>query len=58
VPLKLEQTPLLRVLVVVVMIAAGIRLIVWLLMPVWPYLAAALVAFTVIRLVGWYRGRW
>lgn len=42
----------------VVMIAAGIRLIFWLLMPVWPYLAAALVVVTAIRVVGWYRGRW
>jgi hypothetical protein len=41
-----------------VVIAAGIRLIFWLLMPVWPYLAAALAAFTAIRLVRWYRGRW
>jgi hypothetical protein len=40
------------------MIAAGIRVIFWLLMPVWPYLAAAVIAFIAIRLVAWYRGRW
>lgn len=42
----------------VVMVAAGIRLVYWLLEPVAPYLLAALIVFTVVRLVGWYRGRW
>jgi hypothetical protein len=46
------------VLVVVIAIATGIRLIFSLLTPVWPYLAAVLVAVTVIRLLRWYRGRW
>ena len=45
-------------LAVIVAIAAGIRLIFWLLTPVVPYLLAALVVFTVFRLVRWYRGRW
>jgi hypothetical protein len=55
---KLNENPLLRALAVAAMIAAGIRLIFWLLMPVWPYLVAALVVFTAIRLDRWYRGRW
>lgn len=55
---ELNNNPLIRALVVLVMIAAGIRLIFWLLMPVWPYLAAALVIFTVIRLVRWHQRRW
>lgn len=45
-------------LVVIVMVAAGIRLIYELLAPVAPYLLAALVVFTAGRLVSWYRGRW
>ena len=45
-------------LAVVVMIAAGIRLVFWLLAPVWPYLLAALIAFAAVRLYGWWRGRW
>jgi hypothetical protein len=45
-------------LAVIVMVAAGIRLIYWLLVPVAPYLLAALIVFAVIRLVSWYRGRW
>lgn len=42
----------------IVAVAAGIRLIFWLLEPVWPYLLGGLIVFTVIRLVSWYRGRW
>ena len=58
-PLKqLSENPVVRMLAVLVAIAAGIRLIFWLLAPVWPYLMAALIAFAVIRLVSWYRGRW
>ncbi len=38
-------------LAVVVMVAAGIRLVFWLLAPVWPYLLAASIVFTVVRLV-------
>jgi len=41
-----------------VLVAAGIRLIYVLLAPVVPYLLAGLVVFTLVRLVGWYRGRW
>ncbi len=47
-----------RMLAVVVMVAAGIRLVYELLAPVAPYLLAALILFAVVRLVGWYRGRW
>lgn len=42
----------------VIVVAAGIRLIFILLLPVAPYLMAGLVAFTVFKLVSWYRGRW
>lgn len=45
-------------LAVIVLVAAGIRIIFELLCPVLPYLVAALVIFTVIRVVRWYRGRW
>jgi hypothetical protein len=45
-------------LAVVVMVAVGIRLTYELLKPVAPYLLAALIVFTIVRLVGWYRGRW
>jgi hypothetical protein len=55
---QLSENPLIRMLAVVVLIAAGIRLVFWLLAPVWPYLLAAPIVFTVVRLVSWYRGRW
>jgi hypothetical protein len=45
-------------LAVIVLIAVGIRLIFWLLCPVWPYVVGAVMAFTLFRLVRWYRGRW
>jgi hypothetical protein len=45
-------------LAVIVLVAAGIRLVYELLAPVAPYLLAALIVFTVVRLVSWYRGRW
>ena len=45
-------------LAVIVMVAAGIRLVFELLEPVVPYLAVGLVGFTGLRLVSWYRGRW
>jgi hypothetical protein len=48
----------LRVLAVIVLVAAGIRLTIELLEPVWPYLLAGLLVFTVLRLASWYRGRW
>lgn len=54
----MAANPVIRVLVVIVMVAAGIRLIFELLAPVVPYLLAALVVFTILRLTNWYRGRW
>jgi hypothetical protein len=45
-------------LAVIVMVAAGIRLVYELLEPVAPYLLVALIVFSVVRLVSWYRGRW
>lgn len=45
-------------LAVVIMIAAGIRLVFWLLCPVWPYLLAVLIVFAVLRLIAWHRSRW
>jgi len=57
-PLKLSENPVMRVLAVIVSVAAGIRLAIALLEPVWPFLLAALLVFGVIRLAGWYRGRW
>lgn len=45
-------------LAVIILVAAGTRLIFWLLAPVWPYLLAALAMFTLVRLWRWYRGRW
>jgi len=42
----------------IVAVAAAIRLTFWLLQPVMPLLLAAIVAFAVARLVGWYRRRW
>jgi hypothetical protein len=55
---ELNKNPLIRALAVLVMIAAGIRLIFELLAPVWPYLLAALILFSLGRLVTWHRGRW
>ena len=49
---------MIRVLMVIVMVAVGIRVIFWLLTPVAPYLLAALIVFTVVRLFRWYQGRW
>jgi hypothetical protein len=45
-------------LAVMVAIAVGIRLIFELLAPVWPWLMAALIVFSIVRIVSWYRGRW
>jgi hypothetical protein len=45
-------------LAVIVMVAVGIRLIFWLLAPVWPWLLGVLVVLVVVQLVGWYRERW
>lgn len=58
VPLKLSENPVVRMLAVIVLVAAGIRLVFELLAPVAPYLLAVLIVFAVVRLVSWYRGRW
>lgn len=47
-----------RVLAVIILVASGMRLIFWLLCPVWPYLLGAIVAIALFRLVRWYRERW
>src|SRR5581483_8252904 len=56
--LKLIESPLLRVLAVVILVAAGIRLVFELLEPVWPLLAAVLVVFALFQAVRWCRDRW
>lgn len=56
--MRLSDNPVVRMLAVFVVVAAGLRLIYELLRPVWPYLLAALVVFTVLRLLRWYRERW
>jgi len=45
-------------LAVIVLVAAGIRLVFWLLAPVWPYILTALIVFAAVRVVAWYRQRW
>ncbi len=53
------ENPIVRLLVGLVAIAAALRLIWWLIQPVLPALAVAVVAFAVIRIVSWYRDdRW
>ena len=47
-----------RMLAVIVLVAAGIRLIYELLEPVAVWLLVALIVFAIVRVVGWYRGRW
>jgi hypothetical protein len=42
----------------ILLVAAGIRIIFWLLTPVIPYLVAGVIAFTILKLISWYRGRW
>lgn len=49
---------MIRMLVVVVAVAAGIRLTFELLEPVWPYLLAVLFGIAVVRIVSWWRNRW
>jgi hypothetical protein len=56
--LKLCEEPVIRVLAVIVAAAAGIRFAIWLLWPVFPYIAAALIVFALLRVTRWYRGRW
>jgi hypothetical protein len=55
---KLCENPLIRMLAVIIAIAAGIRLIYELLKPVMLYLLVAVLFLAVVRLVSWYRGRW
>ena len=52
------NNPFVRVLIGIVAIAAALRLTWLLIEPVLPALAVAVVAFAVIRVVSWYRGRW
>lgn len=49
---------MIRMLAVVVAVAAGIRLTLDLLAPVWPYLAVAVVGLLMLRALVWWRGRW
>ena len=53
-----EHNAFVRWLAGIVAVAAAIRLTFWLLEPVMPWLLAGVVVFAVVRLVGWYRGRW
>lgn len=48
------RNPIIRVLAVIVAVAAGIRLIFWLLAPVIPWLLAVLAVAVVCKVVGWY----
>lgn len=51
--------PVMRLLVAVVAIAVAIRVVWLLIQPVLPALAVAVVAFAVLRIVGWWRDeRW
>ena len=52
------NNPVIRVLAVVVAIAASVRLIFELLEPVWPFLLVALIALGLLRAMRWWRGRW
>ncbi len=56
--MNLNDNPVVRVLAVMVTIAAGIRLIYVLLAPVAPWLLAGLIVFAAVRIVTWYRDRW
>jgi len=56
---SLSENPLIRMLAVIVAVAAGIRLIYYLLAPVFPWLVAVVVAFGIYKLVKWLRyERW
>ena len=57
-PLKLSESPVVRVLAVIVAIAVGIRIVFWLLEPVWPYLVAVLVIWAAWQIWVWWRSRW
>jgi predicted PurR-regulated permease PerM len=56
--MNLNDNTIVRALAVMVAVAAGIRVIFWLLTPVMPYLAASLICFAVFRLARWCRNRW
>jgi hypothetical protein len=47
-----------RLIVLLVVIAAGIPLILCLIALLFPYLLALAVGVLILRLVSWYRGRW
>ena len=55
---NLGESPFMRMLATIVMIAASIRLVYWLLAPVWPYLLATAVITAVFLIVRWHRSRW
>lgn len=55
---NLNENAAVRMLAVIVMIAAGIRIVYWLLLPTLRFLIVIMIAFAVVRVVGWYRGRW
>lgn len=53
-----EHNPLVRMLVAMVLVAAGIRLVYELLLPVLPVLVVGIAVIVIWRLVRWYRERW
>lgn len=55
---KLSENPVLRVLAVIVLIAAGIRLTFELLEPIWPQLLGVLIALALLRTAWWWHRRW
>lgn len=57
-PLKLNQNPAVQVLAAIIAVAAGIRIVFWLLAPVWPYLLVAFVVWGLWRLRHWWINRW
>jgi hypothetical protein len=52
------DSPWLRFLAGIVAVAVAIRLIYELLLPVLPALLVIVVVVAIVRLAGWYRGRW
>lgn len=57
-PLKLNQNPAVQVLAAIIAVAAGIRIVYWLLAPVWPYLLFVFVIWGLWRLRIWWLDRW
>lgn len=55
---ELSENPVVQVLAAIIAVVVGIRIIFWLLRPIWPYLLIAVVGFAVFRLVHWHRNRW